>query len=150
VIIFPRLLPRLLADAAKIDATGYHLFTQTAHNPENLILSGGGMDKSFSALTAASKAVPQGIRDKLAPTDAALLQKAKDLETSFLAEMLGHAGLGSTPDAFGGGIGEQQFASFLRNEQAKAMVEKGGIGLAQQIFESLKQRQEHDPAQIGN
>lgn len=76
----------------------------------------------------------------LLPQEAALMQKAKALEASFLSEMLGHAGLGAVPEGFGGGIGEDQFASFLRAEQAKAMVAKGGIGLAQQIFESLQNR----------
>ncbi len=77
------------------------------------------------------------------PADAALMEKAKALEASFLSEMLGHAGLGTPRESFGGGIGEEQFASFLRAEQAKAMVAKGGIGLAEHIFESLKQRAAH-------
>jgi len=68
------------------------------------------------------------------------MEQARALEASFLAEMLGHAGLGAVPDGFGGGAGEDQFASFLRAEQAKAMAAKGGIGLAQSIFESLKNR----------
>ena len=41
-----------------------------------------------------------------------------------------------------GGVGEEQFSSFLRAEQAKLMVAKGGIGLAEQIFQSLV-RHEH-------
>ena len=71
-----------------------------------------------------------------------LAQAAKDLEAAFLAEMLKSAGLGETPSAFGGGGGEDQFASFLRQEQAKAMVDAGGIGLAQQLFESLVKGQQ--------
>ena len=65
---------------------------------------------------------------------------AKELETTFISEMLKSAGLGEARDSFGGGIGEEQFSSFLRNSQAKAMVDSGGIGLAQSIFESLKER----------
>lgn len=72
--------------------------------------------------------------------DAALMQAAKELEASFLAEMLKSAGLGKVQDAFGGGAGEEQFASFLRQEQARMMVESGGIGLAQSLFEALKER----------
>ncbi|MEO1238625.1 MAG: rod-binding protein [Pseudomonadota bacterium] len=71
----------------------------------------------------------------------ALQDAAKDLEAAFLAEMLKAAGLGETPSAFGGGVGEDQFASFLRQEQAKAMVDAGGIGLAEQLFESLTKGQ---------
>lgn len=72
--------------------------------------------------------------------DAQLRQKAQSLEAAFLAEMLSFSGLGESPEGFGGGIGEDQFASFLREEQAKMMVARGGIGLAEQIFESLKER----------
>jgi peptidoglycan hydrolase FlgJ len=75
-----------------------------------------------------------------APRDMALMEKAKALEAGFLAEMLSFTGLGETPADFGGGAGEGQFASFLREEQARLMVERGGIGLAAQIFETLKRR----------
>lgn len=66
-----------------------------------------------------------------------LREKAEQLEAAFLAEMLGHAGFGAARDSFGGGIGEEQFASFLRNEQAAAMVKKGGIGLAEVLFRAM-------------
>ncbi len=72
--------------------------------------------------------------------DAALFQAAQDLEASFLAEMLKAAGFGKPRDAYGGGIGEDQFGSFLRQEQAKEMVKQGGIGLAESLFEALKER----------
>lgn len=80
------------------------------------------------------------------PDHEQLYEKAKELEVAFLTEMLAHAGLGDSPDAFGGGIGEEQFSSFLRTEQARGIVEKGGLGLAQNIFESLVKTQEakHD------
>ena len=63
-------------------------------------------------------------------TQAVLLQKAKELERAFLSEMLSFSGLGTVSTEFGGGVGEDQFASFLRDEQARLMVERGGIGLA--------------------
>lgn len=71
------------------------------------------------------------------PPDDPLMQKAKELEASFLAEMLGHVGLSQPMQAFNGGAGEEQFSSFLRMEQARAMVEKGGIGLAEVLFRAL-------------
>jgi peptidoglycan hydrolase FlgJ len=67
----------------------------------------------------------------------AMMAKAQELEASFLAEMLGHAGLGEAPETFGGGHGEDQFGSFLKEEQAKLMVQRGGIGLAELIFKSM-------------
>lgn len=73
-------------------------------------------------------------------SDAELMEVAKELEATFLAEMLKYAGLGEMPDAFGGGAGEEQFASFLRQEQAKQLTQAGGIGLAQNLFEALKER----------
>ncbi len=76
------------------------------------------------------------------PRDALLMERARALETAFLAEMLSFSGLGTVSDDFGGGAGEQQFASFLRQEQAKLMVDKGGIGLAEMIFDSLKARED--------
>ncbi|WP_457649701.1 rod-binding protein [Profundibacter sp.] len=72
--------------------------------------------------------------------DDALFQAAKDLEASFLAEMLKSAGFGKPRDANGGGIGEDQFGSFLRQEQAREMVNQGGIGLAQSLYEALKEQ----------
>lgn len=73
--------------------------------------------------------------------DQALREAAEQLEAGFLAEMLKAAGLGESRTDFGGGTGEDQFASFLVRAQAEAMVRAGGIGLAQSIFEALKERQ---------
>jgi Rod binding domain-containing protein len=72
-------------------------------------------------------------------SDDRLMQAAQQLEASFLTEMLKSAGLGETSESFGGGIGESQFSSFLRQAQAEEMVQSGGIGLAQMIFDSLKE-----------
>lgn len=71
-----------------------------------------------------------------------LRQVATELEANFLSEMLKHSGLGQMPEGFGGGIGEEQFASFLRQEQAQSMANRGGIGLAESIFETLVRRAE--------
>ena len=71
---------------------------------------------------------------------AALMAQAQALEAGFLAEMLNHAGLRGGEGSFAGGAGEAQFNSFLRQEQAELLVAKGGIGLAQQIFDSLLRR----------
>lgn len=60
-----------------------------------------------------------------------------DLEARFLAEMLTAAGLGQAREIMGGGVGEDQFASYLNSEQAKLIAHNGGIGLAESIFASL-------------
>ena len=66
-----------------------------------------------------------------------LLAKAEELEATFLSEMLAHTGLGEMQGSFGGGEGETQFASFLREEQARLIVQHGGLGLAELIFNSM-------------
>lgn len=67
----------------------------------------------------------------------ALHVQAKALEAAFLSEMLGYAGFGAARESFGGGIGEEQFGSFLREEQAKALENRGGIGLAESLFRAM-------------
>lgn len=74
--------------------------------------------------------------------DAALRDAAKALEASFLAQMLKAAGFGKARDAFGGGTGEDQFSSFMVQAQAEKMVDAGGIGLAESLFEALKERRD--------
>ena len=73
-------------------------------------------------------------------TDAKLRDAAKKLETTFLSEMLKSAGFGAPLSGFGGGAGEDQFGSFLRDAQAAEIVETGGIGLAESLFEAMKAR----------
>ncbi len=77
----------------------------------------------------------------LSEHDQKLMQAARDLEANFLAELLKPAGLGKPRETFGGGAGEEQFGSFLRLAQAQEMVKGGGIGLAQSLFEALKERE---------
>ena len=72
--------------------------------------------------------------------DRALRDAAEQMEASFLAEMLKAAGLGKARDTFGGGAGEEQFASFLRQAQAEEMVKAGGIGLAESLYQALKEK----------
>jgi len=72
--------------------------------------------------------------------DAKLREAAGQLEATFLSEMLKSANFGAPRESFGGGIGEDQFSSFLRQAQAEEMVKAGGIGLAEHLFEALKER----------
>jgi peptidoglycan hydrolase FlgJ len=83
--------------------------------------------------------VPQPVIRQRAD-DAALLRAARDLEASFLSVMLREAGVGAPRGTFGGGAGEEQFASFLTQAYAERMAERGGIGLAEAIFRALQER----------
>lgn len=67
-------------------------------------------------------------------------QASEKLEATFLAEMLKSAGLGAQAHGFGGGIGEEQFASFQREALAVEMVRRGGVGLADIFYAALKEK----------
>jgi peptidoglycan hydrolase FlgJ len=77
----------------------------------------------------------RGLRD-----DAAMKQVAQEFEAAFLAEMLKYTGINSAPSVMGGDEGEDAFSALLTREYARIMATDGGIGLAEQIFEALKQR----------
>jgi len=62
---------------------------------------------------------------------------AKNLEIAFISEMLSFVGMKEISEDFGGGVGESQFQSFLREQHAKLIVEKGGLGLTEQFANSL-------------
>ena len=73
--------------------------------------------------------------------DTEMREAAKELEAVFLAEMLKSAGFGETSSEFGGGVGEEQFSSFMTQQQAKVFADNGGIGLAEHIFNAMKRQQ---------
>ncbi len=78
--------------------------------------------------------------------DPKLWKAACAIEANFLSEMLKYASPEPGPSGegassgFSGGIGEDQFASFLRNERAEQLVTAGGIGLAPRIYEAMEKR----------
>ncbi|WP_109465362.1 rod-binding protein [Albibacillus kandeliae] len=82
--------------------------------------------------TSQSPALPQ--------TKDSLRNAAVELEANFLAEMLRAAGLSRTSGSSAGGVGEDQFSSFLVIEQARLMAQAGGIGLAEVLFDALVER----------
>ncbi len=77
--------------------------------------------------------VPAGVLD-----DAKMRDAANKLEATFLSEMLKAAGFDKYAQGFGSGIGQDQFVSFLRDAQAEHMVEGGGIGLAESLFNAMR------------
>lgn len=69
------------------------------------------------------------------PTD--ISELAKKLEATFVAEMLKVMQPSTEDSSFSGGIGEEQFQSFLLEQRASAIVDKGGLGLAEYFVKSL-------------
>ncbi|TRW96081.1 hypothetical protein FNJ84_14570 [Paracoccus sp. M683] len=51
------------------------------------------------------------------------------LEQAFLEEMLKYAGPKPNAQAFGGGIGEEQFSTFLTREYATILADSLDLGL---------------------
>lgn len=74
--------------------------------------------------------------DTVPANDTRLREAARNLEASFIAEMLRaagaerEAGLGETD-------GESPFASFLLDARAQEIAKAGGLGLAETLFQSL-------------
>lgn len=65
---------------------------------------------------------------------------AKRFEAVFLAEMLRHAGVGKMSEGFGGGPGEAAFRGHLTQAYADEIAERGGLGLADQVYRSMRAR----------
>lgn len=124
-----------------IRATGYNLFTGQAHSGENpLQLEVPVQLSQVPSVATATTTTTTAALDRRA----VLMDKAKALEAAFLSEMLSYAGVDASEGEFSGGIGEDQYASFLRDTQARAIVDHGGIGLAEKLFQSLI-RHDHAP-----
>lgn len=94
---------------------------------------------ALPATDGASPALALAGAAKAGRSDAALHKAAESFEASFLAEMLQYTGINEMPSGFGGGAGEAAFSSLLTEQYANLLSERGGIGLAERIFEVLKQ-----------
>lgn len=65
---------------------------------------------------------------------------AEEFETVFLSEMLKYSGVNKTSQSFGGGPGEEAFASMLNDAYAEALVSAGGIGIADLVYKSMVEK----------
>jgi Rod binding domain-containing protein len=80
------------------------------------------------------KSFPQNEVSKNADK-AKMLEVAKKFESSFIAEMFAKIGMPST--GFDDNSVTQNFSSFLSKAYADALVDRGGVGMAGAIAESL-------------
>ena len=74
-----------------------------------------------------------------ADKDAELRKTAQEFEAVFIAEMLSHAGF-EKAIAQDSGLGGEAFSRMLVETYAEKLSEKGGFGLADQIYRQLKDR----------
>jgi peptidoglycan hydrolase FlgJ len=73
-----------------------------------------------------------------------LRKTAREFEEVFLAQMLQPMLSGLTPEApFGGGPGEDVWQSMLVKEYGKAIVARGGIGIADAVMREILLAQEN-------
>ena len=73
-----------------------------------------------------------------------LHKTAQEFEEVFLAQMLQPMLSGLTPEEpFGGGPGEEMWQSMLVKEYGKAIVARGGIGIADAVVREALVAQEH-------
>lgn len=95
---------------------------------------------SLSLVVNASTA--EQVRDTnnvVAEQDAKLRKTAQEFEAVFIKEMLTHAGLDKAM-ASDSGIGGEAFSSMLVQTYAEGIAEKGGFGLADQVYRQLKEK----------
>jgi len=96
----------------------------------------GAIANQFAnALTAASAQAPAAVK---AGSDAKSRANAQDFEAAFLSSMFQHMFTGTDGDGpMGGTTGIGPWRSFLTQEFGKAMAQKGGIGIADEVYRSL-------------
>ncbi len=82
-------------------------------------------------------AAPDSVVPDSSMPDARLRRAAMEFEAVFLAEMLRYTGIGDVPEAFGGGVGEEGFASMLIDEYAEAIARTRPLGIAERVYRSL-------------
>lgn len=90
-------------------------------------------------MTPLTLPAPITAKPGLETRDTPLRQAATELEAAFLTEMLKSAGFGKSRASMGGGAGEDQYASLLVRAQAEQIAKTGGIGLAESLFNALKE-----------
>lgn len=76
-----------------------------------------------------------------APPAAALQRAAEEFEAVFLGQMLAGLTEGLAPDGILGGP-DDPFAAMLRDEYARLISRKGGIGVADAVLRELMRAQE--------
>lgn len=116
-------------------ANSYCLFTAVEDIAENALHQGETMQ--LAQITGFGNQDSPRRPNAGTTNSAAVMAQARALEAAFLSEMLSYTDTGSLKESFSGGIGEEQFTSFLRNAVAEKMVAHGGIGLAEQLFRSM-------------
>jgi peptidoglycan hydrolase FlgJ len=124
-------------------ATGYRFFTECGEVDGILVLV---TEKPMIQPPTLPAGLPSFPSHTTAAGDPGALRKtAEAFEAVFLSEMLKAGGFGQPQQGLGsGGAGEDTFASYFADIHARAMVARGGIGLADRIEAALTSRTARD------
>lgn len=92
-----------------------------------------------NALSAQKPVSPASALDKTA-RDAQLRDQAREFEAVFIGQMLKHTGL---TEAIGGdsGYGGEAFSNMLTEQYAGELLDNGGFGLAEEIYQQLVEKE---------
>lgn len=90
----------------------------------------------IDAIGAAPASAPATNETPKIERDDAVMQRAKEFESIFVAQMLKHSGFEKAL-ASESGFGGESYASLLLERYAANIVDKGGFGLAEKIYEQL-------------
>ena len=88
-------------------------------------------------ITTTQTAPERTARDEL------MIERAKEFEAVFVAQMLKHSGFEKALST-DSGLGGENYASLLLNQYAARIVDNGGFGLADKIYEQLKAKEAGD------
>ncbi|MGM0422278.1 MAG: rod-binding protein [Pseudomonadota bacterium] len=99
-----------------------------------------------AAMGARGQSGLENVKNKMAGADPQKMEKtreaAEEFEATFLSQMLAHMFSGIEVDpTFGGGKGEEMFRSMMVEEYGKSFVDKGGVGIADQVQAKLIEMQ---------
>ena len=75
-----------------------------------------------------------------AARDAQLRKQAREFEAVFVSQMLKHAGLTEALSGSESKFGGEAFSNMLTEQYANELIEDGGFGLAEEIYQQLLEK----------
>lgn len=72
--------------------------------------------------------------------DAQLREQAREFEAVFVSQMLKHAGLTEALSGSESRFGGEAFSNMLTEQYANELIEDGGFGLAEEIYQQLLEK----------
>ena len=75
-----------------------------------------------------------------AARDAQLREQAREFEAVFVSQMLKHAGLTEALSGSESKFGGEAFSNMLTEQYAHELIEDGGFGLAEEIYQQLLEK----------